>query len=242
MFFFFRTPKIYVDLLTTDPSVYKYSRPDYAVKFIPEWLKNTKGLLTDGISPLPTIKRCPGLLDMYKRGIIKPMWHDLAIQINSESKTYNWESAPGYPPSISDHVIKQWETFVSPNKYAHMKLNSPWLIRTKKSLFWQTMPCYWNDRMQDNYHIVPGILDTKYVNNMNINMFLKYEPSRKFMIPINTPIDHYMPLTESKIKIKHHLISEQEYYKIETYKAMFTGQYNSKVADDRKKSKCPFSF
>lgn len=243
MFFFFRRKPIYVDLFATDGGVFEYSKPDYANRFIPEWLTKTKGINNEGKVPFPTIKRCPGLLDTFKRGIIKPLWQDLMIEVSAQEKMYWWYAADGVTANIDSHKSEQWDTFVSPDDFAHMKLNSPWLIKTKEDVHWQTMPCYWNERMQPNYHVVPGIINTKFVHNMNVNIFMRYNPSRKFMISHGTPIDHYMPLTDRPIKIKHHFVSQQEYRRIDAHKYMFIGPHNSEVADDRKKkSKCPFGF
>jgi hypothetical protein len=55
---------------------------------------------------------------------------------------------------------------------------------------------------------------------------------REFRIEFNTPMMHLLPLTESKIELKHHLVTAEELRKIEFENAAvtFNFSYRKKLA------------
>ena len=68
--FFTKNKKITVDCFTPYRDVYEYAKIDHAIKYIPEWWKNTPGVHPE--QDIQTVKKCPAFLNFYKRGIIIP--------------------------------------------------------------------------------------------------------------------------------------------------------------------------
>ena len=75
--------------------------------------------------------------------------------------------------------------------------------------------------------ILPGVLNFKNQNTANINLFLERK-NNKFLIEHNTPLIYCIPLSDAKLEIKNHLVSDQEFKHLShlaSYNFSFTGTY-----------------
>lgn len=237
MLFKFLTKPLYVDVFTNHQRAFKDYKIDKASKFLPNWWKKTEKnfKIDNSLAPGLTLKTCAGLINNYKTGIIVPLWTDLLIQqkfISEDSYQINWEAADKQT-SISSHSAKQWNTYLNPKDYFHLKIDTPWAIKTKKLFQWYMTSPYWNLN-PFKLSVSSGILDFYNIHMVNINLFF---PSQKdpIFISQNTPISHLIPLTNKKIKLVYHLVDDQEFKKYENIRSRFVNDFLSKA------TKCPFN-
>lgn len=247
--FIFKKKTLNLDFFTSRPSAHDLFPPDYSNKFIPEWWKKLPQTFEKpgAFFPTGTIKSCYGFRSYYKQGFMIPLWSDFAIDvaqagdINTRWKFSDDSIASSHPPD-------QWDAYLSPLYYTHIKLHSPWFVTCKDPVDFIVQQPLWNQTEIGNYTLLPGVVDFKYQQSTQINMMVKHlDNRRRFIIPSGTPIIQFVPLTDRKIKIHTHLVSVEEEEKIwkRPIKISFVNKYAKvkKIVSEREeKSKCPFSF
>jgi hypothetical protein len=94
-------------------------------KSIPTWYNKLPTSRDDN----PNVRNCFGLKDLYKKGIIIPLWADYEISVDPVrgiSATSGMQNQATFPPLVSNDTDAQtggaW-----PN-YVNLKFNSPWLF------------------------------------------------------------------------------------------------------------------
>lgn len=237
---------VHIDAYTTLPAVDEFFPPKLAVECLPEWWKRMPSTvstrLPNGINQVGgSIKRCDGFVDLYKHGFMIPLWTDLLLKPNAD-QTVSFK-ASGVALGNSHDAVQLGEEF---NNYAHLKLISPWFIKEKTGVKFIWQSAFWN--MQDKMNsvaILPGMLEFKYQNMTNINILMP-KNSEQVWLKAGTELVHLVPLTDKKIKIHTHVISEQEQnsmFDVTRYPVSFLGGYKKrKRALQEKESKCPFGF
>ena len=106
----------------------------------------------------------------------------------------------------------------------------------------------WNHTIyQHGTQILPAILNFKYQHASHVNMFF---PRKSQLIKYDhgTPMSHVIPMSESHLDVKCHLVTEQE-IKTLTSRAdkfvFFNKRYpklKKSIDTIEKKKKCPFGF
>jgi len=240
--FFFKRNKIIVDAFVTDEKYINLSPIERASKHWPEWFKNTPNSYGHGVIKESTIKQCSGIIDLYKNSFIMPLWTEFIISAENGNLT-------SYPADretpVSPHPEDQWKTYADPKQYKHIKLNSPWLLKTKEAINWVVQKPFWNFKLQEPFFIPEGILNFKYQSGTNINMFVDMEKNFETILKFNTPILQFIPLTEKEVEFKYHVVSVDKWNKIKIPQIAFSLNYNKykKLIDDQEsKKKCPFGF
>lgn len=210
MLFKFLKPKIVLDVFTDRQTVFDQYKVDRAIKFLPKyWNKLPNHFMEDGFVPRPTMRTCPGIIKNYKEGFILPLWSDIVISCEEqeEETIVRWSFADGRSV-IEYHPSEQWSEFLDPKEYFHIKINSPWFFRTKKNIKFYWSNPYWNNEPL-KFTISPGITDFQYSHETHFNTF--FEKKRKnIFLEQNTPLCHFIPMTEKDVIIKQHLISSIE--------------------------------
>jgi hypothetical protein len=241
MIFIFKKPKIVLDCFTANSNAMQ-NKIDHAHKFIPDWWKTAPKNINHDFYSTSTLKRCQGLIDTYRQGLMIPLWSDIAFKIQDGS--YQWQYADGISEA-THHDTKQFDFYVNPKDYGHIKLNSPWIFKSKDNIkFYWTKP-FWNYKPNNPYFIIDGVIDFKYNPSTHINMFLNLTMNHSFIINAGLPIIHAMPLSDKEIVIKTHLVSNEFMTQNQKSAYTFINKYkNSKksIIKEEKESKCPFSF
>jgi hypothetical protein len=211
MFFFSKKKEIVLDCFTSLPHAYEYAKIDHAVKHIPEWWKDTPRL----ISNRPSIKNCEGIKDYYRTGIVIPSWFETDFRISSKDgpNDYAWEwnaSCPMFNTSGS-HDSREFLGFAK-STGKNIKIKSPWLIRTKESVEFVWSQPTWNLREHLwNFCVLPAVLNFKYTHGAVINLFVENSDEEKIWTrPPQMPLVIMHPMTERKVKIQHHLVTDRE--------------------------------
>lgn len=244
-----RSKKLVLNCYTHDKNVYQTGKPNYSSKFLPNWWKNLDQFVyhDNNFFPSPTMKNCLGIIQYYSRGIIIPLWCDLAVEIGERGTIdFRWQYADKKSEG-DQHPMHQMGHYLDEREYSHLKLYSPWLFEMSEDISWTWTEPTWNTLKQYDYKILPAVTEYKSINATHINMlFSKGENRKRLLIEHGTPMVHLIPITERRIEIKHHLISEQEWkikLKSATEKFYKTHSYHMKLIDriESEQSKCPFS-
>lgn len=232
--FFLRSKEIVVDAFTRYEDILKDFPLSNASEFIPEWWKNTpKSELVDDLYESPTLRTCSGVLDLFKKGLIMPLWTDIAVAVKDGE--YRWQCADRNT-ELSIHPSYQWNKFADSEKFGHLKLNSQWVIKTKENIDWMFLEPTWHLGMDKKYTITQGIINAHYVGMpINTQIMVDISADTKFMLKAGQPIAHIIPLSDKKIKVVRHVVDDKEWAKQADFRrTTFTNSYHNKV------KKCPF--
>ena len=238
--FWFKRKEIVLDCFTSNKSAYDFSQIQPSANYYPNWFHTMESKVDFGTHETSTLKKCEAFLNYYRNGFIMPMWSDLGISI--EGMNYKWDFAD-YKSIAQVHPADQWSNFINPTEYGHLKILTPWHIKCNKEINFMFKRPYWNYNPFDaDINIVEGILNFKYQNASNINLFLKINQNKKLLIKFNDPLIYLLPLSEHSIKIKSHLISEKEFYEIVPDLTFMNNYRIKKKILKEKEKKCPFLF
>jgi hypothetical protein len=222
--FFFRKPKVIIDCFTSNASAFEFAKPNNAIKFIPDWWRNIP------ISYIPensffehkTLKKCDGIINNFKHGLVIPMWCDVAIEIGPRGTNYYRYQFADNTSSLDSHDHKQFDNYIKEEEIQHIKFHSPWFFSCKENIYWSWVDPKWNTIKINDYIVLPGVTSFKYQATTNINMlFYRGEKTKKVEIKYGTPLAHILPLTDKKLVLKHHLVDRNEIFKLETNPVKF---------------------
>ena len=224
--FIFKQKEIVIDAFTAYKEVYDLFPLDHSYKFIPEWWKNIPKNLeiqnpyVDSV-PYASMKHCYGIIEYFKNGFMLPMWSDVKIKTSTESYSFQFATSYG---NIQQHKSIQYNDAFP--DYQHAKFMCPWYFKTKQDIKFLCSAPIWNlNNHWQNLFILPGIVEFKFNNVLHVNMFLKKQNEQIF-IEAGTPIFHISPITDKKIKIVNHLVSESELLKqIDSARSFFVNHH-----------------
>jgi len=245
MFFFIKPSVIHLDCFTQDARVHKYHPVASATNFYPNWWKNLpKSIANEKWWRVPTIKSCTGFTEYYKNSISIPLWTELVIDIQPGTGV-RCQFADN-KSVIDTHEGNQYENFVDPTSFLHLKILSPWAFKTKKSVKWTWNFPVWNYNRPDELVVLPGVVNYKYTRGTHINMFVNITQAKEIFLNANTPIINLIPMSDNHVKIHNHLVDAVEYEKIMVagnIPAYFFNKYQKSKKDiTQLESKCPFGF
>jgi hypothetical protein len=241
MLFKFLQKPIVLDCFTTSEQLVNIAPINHAYKTYPEWWNNLPPHAEqDGIE-FSNMRSCIGMTEFFKHSIHIPMWCDLFLEV-LEDGGYRWQfSDPEKACSI--HPKYQYGDFMEDGKSGHMKLKSPWLLRCKEDINWVwTQPTY-NFPQIFNITVLPGIVEYKDNVTTNVNFVINTSVQGKILIPVGQPIVSLTPMSERKVEVKRHVISEAEEKRMYS---MFESASFSNIARKVKRMKeankgCPYS-
>jgi hypothetical protein len=249
--FFFKKSEIIVDCFTSNEIVYNNFKIDKAREFIPNWWKqlpvNQKIRVNNDPNSKLTInqrnlKQCNGFIDLFTEGFIFPFWLDIQIEMLDDGKFYiSGHSVPTVNIDVATHGRDQTGTSIY-KECGQIKLTSPWFLEEKTGVKFSWNQCMWNNTSYlGDMHILPGVMDFKTQKTTNVNAFIK--KGSIVRLDAGDPLVHLIPLSDKKITIQHHLLTQQEYFTKFNSEA-FAGDYkNVKQSKNfREKSRCPFGF
>jgi len=215
-----RNKPIYLDAYTNDKYVYEYHSITESKQVIPTWWKNLPALYnsqpseyhSNKPSQLPTMKHCPGFVDVFKHTLSLPMWSNLTI-------TTKKQVSVSYNPKMKDNINfidgephRRGDDHFSSEDYFHIELDSPWMFTSSdKSINWYFSPAIWNfsPDIAENIHFLPGILNFNVNHLTNPQFFIKKESYHEVFIPEGTPIFYIVPMTEREVVVRTHYDSKK---------------------------------
>lgn len=255
MFFNFKKKEYIVDCFTTDAFAFEYCKIMPATKYYPDWFKQLSPLVDYNDKSIPTLKHCNGFIELYKNSFVLPFWSTSIIKINSiEEPGYNYVNSSNIP--VSEHVSQQWSGYLPEQNIGHMKIASPWHLKSKDLFQFHWGESIWNNKRLDDFTVLPAVIDFKYNYDVVVNIMFDYREKERFItLDVGRPIVMLTPLVseDTTVKLVSHLISEAEMGKynssmrITHFPGYFEKKYikKKKFIDDfekREEKKCPFGF
>ena len=198
---------IILDCYTYNPHAYKFAKINHGHHYIPEWRKSTPPI----VEKHPTIKNCPAFIEYYKKGIVIPMWCELEVQIQPKGDVlFTWKSSQK-DFYIDEHRQDQFEGFAKKDGH-NLKIISPWLIKCKENINFTFTQPIWNQRdTMFNFMLTPGVISFKYQMDCNLNYFFQQKDTQQVInIKTLTPMVIMHPISERKVKLRHHLLTSKD--------------------------------
>lgn len=249
--FFFRKSEVTIDCFTYNPVVYDNFKIDIASKFYPKEFKELPNsyptkLNSDKNSHIETsvatVRKCTGVTDLFSSGFIIPSWETFSAEATIDGKLYfnsNPSSVSGSGGAhhhsriqYGDDIYKGW---------THSKFMSPWLISEKTGINFTWNGCPWHRTdLADKMSVLSAVVDYKYQVVTHVNVFIK----NGNIVTLNQgdPLVHMIPMSEKKVKIKHHLVSMNEWRSMQTEYQLYARYNNHRKLIIPRSSKCPFGF
>jgi hypothetical protein len=209
---------INIDAYTYEPAAHKYFQLQQANKYIPDWFKKVP---TSFMAPIvddmhierPTMKQCVGLTDLYNKGFMIPLWSDVVIETNEISCRYAYADGES---KLDQHAPQQMGQLTYGN--IHGKLLNPWKLKTDSDVdFLWSQPSYNLHEHFRKFHVLPGIVNYKHQHATHINIMM--QPNTRIELEAGTPLAHIIPLTDEKVTITHHLVTQQDWDAMAVYPA-----------------------
>lgn len=235
---FFKRKKIIVDCFTYNTTVYDYFPILPATNHFPNWWADLKKP-TD-LVPNLNLKTCQGLIGLYQTAFTMRAWSDLAVTVGPISDPkFNIRFADNDSSAVP-HGADQWGNWLPEKEWQHLKIISPWVIKSKSDTKFLMTDPMWSRTSLKDYTVLNGVLDFKYQVTSNINLMIPRPDSvyREFLIPVGSPLVHLVPLTEKQVEFKSHLISREEFERKNTRSLSFINNFK-KNKQFTKESECP---
>lgn len=250
--FFFKPKTITVDAFTPYKDVFEKFKIDYAKNFYPSWWKNlgSSFIKEDSASKIKvdmfTIKKCVGFIDLYSKGFMIPLWTDVIFETTEGGVWRYHAKCENSEHLIHTHPAQQLGSEFSKTHF-NLKFISPWMLKEKRGISFAFIEPTWNNFLLPyGIKTVPGVLNFKYQTATNINTLFP-KKNQRIELDAGKPIAHIIPLTENKVKLKHHIVSFDEWIHLNPgSSAMIHSKYtrSKKIIDEleNKQKKCPFGF
>lgn len=245
--FWFKPRKIHVDCFVKNETIATVNPIQKAHHFVPDWWKKLDNFVFNINSygmkvPRPTMKKCAGFVDLYRTGLIVPMWCDLSIEVHGEN--YRYHSAIPDLNSGNESAVISHPTFQHNNSFdglVNIKIVSPWVIRENTGVKFLYAPCTWSTvKKFPKVQFLSGILDFKNQFEAHIQSFVPSEQDQyRIDIEAGTPLMHIIPLSEKKVIPHIHFVDKVEFEKLKTFGSSykFVGSYINRVRSSKLKIK-----
>jgi len=207
---------VHVDCFTCDPIAF-HAKMAPASDFFPEWWKNTARknecpYYKSGVEN--TIKSCIGLVDLYKNAFIQPSWIEINFDITSTQDTLDVRlTCSDTKTTFSQHSNSQFNLFASDTETQNIKLVNPWKYSSNKSAKFLMIEPTWDQfHFYNHVSVMPGVVDLKQINYMNINYLIRYHDGINQLCKINAfdPLFMIVPLSNADIKFHHHFVQSND--------------------------------
>lgn len=204
MIFLFKKKPIVLTCITDNHHAMTMAPVQRAIKFIPDWWKSLPSSykIDDDFYSSATMKHCAGFVDLYKNGVITPMWSDLALEIGQRGSTfYRYQFSDGRSNAVQ-HISKQYQNYFDESKYQHLKIVSPWLFYCDEEINFMFSGVTWSSLRFSTITTLPGVINFKYQSSANINLLIRRtDQVQEILIPFHEPVCHIIPLSDRPLKL-----------------------------------------
>jgi hypothetical protein len=179
-----------------------------AKEAFPTWWKNVPSskFNWEKFSTDTTVKSCPGIINSLTTGFILPLWTDIAIEWGKD----HWKTQCADDHTIiGEHGMEQSGSFY--NNYWHLKITSPWLIRTPVPLFYN--PPFYSYDSPLPFIMPAGIHKTigQYAATHFFIFLEKKDGPNRYIFKAGSPVYNIIPLTERKTNLNVEIVSEEDF-------------------------------
>ena len=162
---------------------------------------------------LPTMKRCPALIDLFNTGVIIPAWEDMIFEAtiidNDKSKLTLVVLDKDNNPIATSHTKPQVD-FIGMNfdvSHNHsVKFTIPYRIFSKELIMHKSI--FWLGELP--FRVVEGIQDTQGVSSININTIWKLETGQRWTVKKGTPMFYIMEIPRDSVNAKHDIVQYED--------------------------------
>jgi len=231
---------VVLNCYTSNKSAYDLFSINHSKNFIPDWWKKVPKAYRygDNFYDAPTIKTCPGFTELYKKGVMIPLWSDLDIQSNKDGYKYQFADQES---SIEYNHPDAVGSIIDTMNVHSIKLSSPWIFECSHKVDWLYLNPMWNTETMDVI-TAPGTVKFNHAIRSNINLMIRRGLDRNISLSAGTPIVQVIPLTDREIEVRCHYVSRDEFRDREvSMRSFFFGGYK-KVSElkEKQQKKCPF--
>lgn len=230
MFFFCKPKTIVLDAFTTHRHLVEMFPPDYAIKFRPKWwseIPYAERTLASGITiQANTMRRCMGFKDYYSdRALIVPLWCSFVMEYKNDGSRYSFAEDKYF-------IEFQNEIQRGPNYltgFHQFKLATPWRFREISGVNFLFSQAFYNFKDPTEFIMPPATINYKFQHSLEVNFFVRKPPageSSRLEIDAGHPMIYLAPLTEKKVIVKTHLVSEEEIKRVNIPAIYFNGLYS----------------
>lgn len=240
----FKKKPIKLTFYTFRPDVYEHYKIDKTSKFMPKWLntikKNKDWTIADhraGNAQIKTMRTCYGFLKIMKAGWVIPLWTDLKVEVAPEGEVKHDFLFGDNTTTAAEHPPNQRGDLMPIEKFAHMKINTPWIATCSEPIDFYFAPSLWLQDDPTSVLFPEGIVDYVYQNSLNINMmFIRKSEMNTVDFKAGHPMTQVIPLTDRPVEMECKLVSRHEFDRIlhTNHNEKFTGSTLNR------KNKCPF--
>lgn len=194
---------MHVDMFTFFPGIIELFPIRDAEDVTPSWFKavptSTK---SPSGSTVATVRTCPGMVELFKEGMIIPSWCDLYLDW-SRGSLYNEPEQMGI-----SHPDWQWNQSSAFKDFYHLKIASPWKFKEKTGSKFMMTNAWWNK--PGVKHFVPnGLIEFRHQHSTNINLWLpKSGFPQSYTITAGDPLCQIINLDGKKIKFHMHFMDK----------------------------------
>jgi hypothetical protein len=238
--FKFSQKKIVLDCFTSEKYVLETAPIVPAMKNMPEWWKELPNTyMENSLLRVSTMRSCVGMVDYYKNSVVIPLWSDLAIGVDGLGG-YLWNFSDRTTRGISHEMDKQAKGFLS--TYAHLKIEPPWQLKTKEDIKWVWSHPVYNYTDSNDIVSLPAIVSYKHQHSVNINILINMKEQKNILIPQGQTMVHMTPMSDRKVKIVRHLVSQTEFTQIRSRANTITffNKYKNVIKRVDQFKDCPF--
>lgn len=213
--FIFKKKPIHVECFNKSHNLAEVYPIKKAFHYVPDWWKKldksyfVNNIVTNEPFERSTLRNCAGFIQLYRNGLILPLWADVDIFVDADGYKYH---SPNQEFKINDHDAREHNHALG--NYHHLKIISPWLIRESTGIPFIWVPCTWSHLTEaSNLRVLPATVDYKYQYTTNVNCFVpKYKG--QFRIESGMPLVQMIPISDRPIKITTHVVDEVEWIKL----------------------------
>ena len=241
---FWKKKPIVVTLFTHSEEYLQLSKPERATKFFPKWWKELA--VNNANNDKVDMKNCIGFLDLYRHGIMIPAWSEIRVQVAPKgSLGYSWIAVDG-KTMAEEHAQSQKGTYRDEKEQQHIKFLTPWGISCSEDIQFLLLDPFWHKESSEI--ITPtGMTRFKLLSELNVNLFFeRKEVEHEYMIELNQPLVHIIPITDRPVVYEYEVVSYEEYRNRTALP--YHGTRNRfrkylKLLEEKKSIKrCPFGF
>lgn len=238
MIFIFKRSVVVLDCFTSKAYVHEYAPIRRAAEFIPQWWRALPKPERKGgnLFPETNMRNCAGFTDLYAKGVMLPMWSDLAVRVNHNGSV-DCQYADGQA-GIDFHPSFQRGAFADESQAVHMKIRTPWLFKCKDDIAWHFSAPLYNQGTPTDYIVCPGAVNFKYLRATNVSVLVPNKQTRLFEITHGTPLAHIIPLSDKRVRVNNVMLTDEEYSKMAQNDTHFSfvGSY---AKAKKLKQRCP---
>lgn len=164
-------------------------------------------------------KKIKEVANVYKNNVVVPAWTDIVLVVNKTGDILvDLTEDDKYKHELKNIVSNVDYDELMFSNVVLLELKSPWLIKANKDVMFHYNSLLWNHvKLVDKFWFLNQAFSFKEPTEINLKFMVTMRESRQDLLE-GTEIMQLVPLSKEKVKIKHHLVTVQEYIDIENNK------------------------